>query len=163
MLAQGVSFSTIAATVGCYPDYINRWKQRFEAERLTGLRAKYVGQCRPSRRPRWRRASWPRRGRHRPMAARTGAPASLRRCWASATCWSRACGGAPGCKSHRLERYMLSVDPGFEQKAPDVIVLYLNPRVRRSCWRSRKSGHSSIRSPGSGIAALARTRRTPRL
>ena len=42
MLAQGDSFSTITATVGCYPDYINRWKQRFETERLTGLRAKYL-------------------------------------------------------------------------------------------------------------------------
>jgi len=44
MLAQGDSFSAITATVGCYPDYINRWKQRFETERLTGLRAKYCGQ-----------------------------------------------------------------------------------------------------------------------
>ena len=30
MLADGASFTTIAATVGCFPDYINRWKQRFE-------------------------------------------------------------------------------------------------------------------------------------
>ena len=44
MLAHGDSFSTITATVGCYPDYINRWKQRFETERLPGLRAKYCGQ-----------------------------------------------------------------------------------------------------------------------
>ncbi len=35
---------TITATVGCYPDYVSRWKQRFEAERLAGLRAKYRGQ-----------------------------------------------------------------------------------------------------------------------
>ena len=44
MLARGASFTTITATLGCYPDYINRWRQRFEAERLSGLRAKYRGQ-----------------------------------------------------------------------------------------------------------------------
>ena len=36
--------------------------------------------------------------------------------------WRRA-----GLKPHRLERYMLSTDPEFEQKAADVIGLYLNP------------------------------------
>jgi transposase len=44
MLARGDSFRTITTAVGCYPDYSSRWKQRFEAERLTGLRAKYCGQ-----------------------------------------------------------------------------------------------------------------------
>jgi len=32
--------------------------------------------------------------RSRLMAARTGRPASWARCWASVTCWSRACGAA---------------------------------------------------------------------
>jgi transposase len=36
--------------------------------------------------------------------------------------WRRA-----GLQPHRLERYMLSDDPAFEQKAADVIGLYLNP------------------------------------
>ena len=44
MLAAGESFTAITATVGCYPDYVSRWKQRFEAERVAGLRAKYRGQ-----------------------------------------------------------------------------------------------------------------------
>ena len=44
MLANGDSYTTITTTVGCYPDYINRWKQRFEAERVVGLRARYCGQ-----------------------------------------------------------------------------------------------------------------------
>ncbi|HVC20585.1 MAG TPA: helix-turn-helix domain-containing protein [Vicinamibacterales bacterium] len=44
LLAAGESYTTIAAAVGCYPDYVSRWKQRFEAERLAGLRAKYRGQ-----------------------------------------------------------------------------------------------------------------------
>jgi len=44
MLADGASFTAITATLGCYPDYINRWRQRFDAARLAGLRAKYCGQ-----------------------------------------------------------------------------------------------------------------------
>jgi transposase len=39
--------------------------------------------------------------------------------------WRRA-----GYQPHRFERYMLSDDPDFEQKAADVIGLYLNPPKR---------------------------------
>ena len=39
MLANGESYSTIEATVPCYRDYINRWRRRFLADRLDGLRA----------------------------------------------------------------------------------------------------------------------------
>ena len=44
MLADGESYSTIEATVPCYRDYINRWRRRFLADRLAGLRARYRGQ-----------------------------------------------------------------------------------------------------------------------
>ena len=44
LLANGKPFTAIAATLGCYPGYINRWRQRFETERLPGLQAKYRGQ-----------------------------------------------------------------------------------------------------------------------
>ena len=39
MLANGDSYSAIEATVPCYRDYINRWRRRFLADRLEGLRA----------------------------------------------------------------------------------------------------------------------------
>ena len=41
MLADGASYSTIAATIPCYPDYITRWRQRFLTQRLEGLRPRY--------------------------------------------------------------------------------------------------------------------------
>src|ERR671914_699327 len=44
MLANGESYSTIEATVPCYRDYINRWRRRFLADRLDGLRPRYRGQ-----------------------------------------------------------------------------------------------------------------------
>src|SRR6266705_2040440 len=44
MLADGYSYSAIEATVSCYRDYINRWRRRFLADRLDGLRPRYRGQ-----------------------------------------------------------------------------------------------------------------------
>jgi transposase len=44
MLADGESYSAIEATVPCYRDYINRWRRRFLADRVEGLRARYRGQ-----------------------------------------------------------------------------------------------------------------------
>lgn len=127
MLANGDSFTTITAKLGCYPDYINRWKQRFETERLPGLRAKYHGQ--------------PPRVRTPAMEARILAKTRLRppdgsTHWSTrklakvlgishvlvARVWRRA-----GLQPHRFERYMLSDDPDFEQKAADVLGLYLHP------------------------------------
>ncbi len=127
MLAAGESFATITTTVGCYPDYVNRWKQRFEAERLAGLRAKYRGQPATIRTPAME-ARILAKTRHRPPDGSTH--------WSTrklakvlgishvlvARVWRRA-----GLQPHRLERYMASDDPDFEQKTADVLGLYLNP------------------------------------
>jgi transposase len=43
MLADGESYSTIEAAIPCYRDYINRWRRRFLASRLDGLRPRYAG------------------------------------------------------------------------------------------------------------------------
>jgi len=127
MLADGASFTAIAAAVGCFPDYINRWKQRFESERLPGLRAKYRGQ-KPTLRTAALEARILAKTRHSPpdgsthwstrkLAKVIGVSHGL-----IAQVWRRA-----GLQPHRLERYMLSDDPDFEQKAADVLGLYLNP------------------------------------
>ncbi len=127
MLADGLSFSTITAATGCYPDYINRWRQRFEDERLTGLEAKYRGQPATVRTPAMEA---------RILAKTRQAPPDGSTHWSTrklgkvlgvshvlvARVWRRA-----GIQPHRLERYMLSDDPAFEEKAADIIGLYLNP------------------------------------
>ena len=141
MLAKGESFTAIAAALGCYPGYINRWRQRFETERLPGLQAKYRGQ------PPWVRTP---AMEARILAKTRQRPPDGSTQWSTRTLakvlgvshvlvarvWRRA-----GLQPHRLERYMLSDDPDFEQKAADVIGLYLNPRA----------------------AAVAGPRRTPRV
>jgi transposase len=127
MLANGESFATITAAVGCYPDYVSRWKQRFEADRLAGLRAQYRGQP-----PRLRTAAL----EARVLAKTRQTPPDGSTHWSTrklgqvlgishmlvARIWRRA-----GLQPHRFERYMLSDDPQFEEKAADVIGLYLNP------------------------------------
>lgn len=127
MLAQGESFATITAAVGCYPDYVSRWKQRFEAARLAGLQAKYCGQP-----PTVRTAAL----EARVLAKTRQPPPDGSTHWSTrklgqvlgishmlvARIWRRA-----GLQPHRFERYMLSDDPQFEEKAADVIGLYLNP------------------------------------
>ena len=127
MLADGESFTTITTAVGCYPDYVSRWKQRFETERLAGLRAQYRGQPPTVRTPALEarvlaktRQKPPDGSTHwttRKLAKALGISHML-----VARVWRRA-----GLQPHRFERYMLSDDPDFEQKAADIIGLYLNP------------------------------------
>jgi transposase len=127
MLANGASFSTITSTLGCFPTYVTRWKQRFETDRLDGLRAKYRGQPPTVRTPAMEA---------RILAKTRQPPTDGSTHWSTrklatvigvshgliAQVWRRA-----GLQPHRLERYMLSDDPDFEQKAADVLGLYLNP------------------------------------
>ncbi len=131
MLADGESFTTIGKAVGCYPAYITRWRERFETEGVAGLRAKYRGQPATVRTPALEA---------RVLAQTRQKPPDGSTHWSTrklgkvlgishmlvARVWRRA-----GYQRHRLERYMLSDDPQFEQKAADVIGLYLNPPAAR--------------------------------
>jgi transposase len=127
MLAGGASYSTIEATVPCYRDYINRWRRRFLAQRLDGLRAQYRGQAPTVLTPAME-------ARILEKTRQTPPDGSIR--WSTrklgrllqihhklvGKAWRRA-----GLRPHRFERYMLSDDPDFETKAADVIGLYVNP------------------------------------
>ena len=127
MLADGASYSAIEAAVPCYRDNVNRWRRRFLADRVAGLQPRYRGQpptiltpamearmlAKTRQRPPDGSTHWSTRklgrllGIHHNLVAKT---------------WRRA-----GLQPHRFERYMRSDDPDFEQKAADVIGLYLNP------------------------------------
>src|SRR5688572_14662334 len=127
MLANGDAYSMIETTVPCYRDYINRWRRRFLADRLDGLRPRYRGQpptiltpamearilAKTQQAPPDGSTHWSTRklgrvlGVHHNLVAKT---------------WQRA-----GLQPHRFERYMQSDDRDFESKAADVIGLYLNP------------------------------------
>ncbi len=127
MLAAKTSFAGITAALGCYPDYINRWKRRFETERLAGLRAKYRGQPPTVRTPAMEARILAKTRQRPPDGSTHWSTRKLAKVIGVshvliARVWRRA-----GLQPHRLERYMRSTDPHFEEKAADVLGLYLNP------------------------------------
>ena len=127
MLDEGLSWTLIGERLPCTPDYISRWKKRFESERMAGLYARHRGSESAqgsakleARVLAWMRKSPPDGSTHwstRKLGKAVGiSHMMVARIWAK-----------HGLKPHRLERYMASDDPDFETKAADVIGLYLNP------------------------------------
>jgi transposase len=126
-LADGCTYREVSERVGCSQPFISKWKQRFRAEGLAGLYARHEGRVATVLTPKMeaRILNWTRKkptdgsthwstrrlarklGVHHMMVART---------------WKKH-----GIQPHRLERYMASNDPAFEEKAADVLGLYLNP------------------------------------
>ena len=127
LLAQGRSYLAIRQVLGCNPNYISRWKGRFEAERLAGLYSHHSGRAVEKRTPalearilQWTRRPAPDGSTHwssRKLAQHLGISHMM-----VARVWQRA-----GLKPHRIERYMASDDPDFETKAADIIGLYVKP------------------------------------
>ena len=65
-----------------------------------------------------------------------------------------------GLKPQRLDRYIATNDPDFEQKAADIIGLYLHPPAHAAVFCvDEKTAIQALRPQGSGIATLAGTRR----
>lgn len=127
LLAAGEPFSTITATVGCYPDYVSRWKQRFEIDRVAGLRAKYRGQPATVRTPAMEARILSKTRQRPPDGSTHWSTRKLAKVLGIShvlvlRVWRRA-----GLQPHRVERDMASDDPDFERKAADVIGLYLKP------------------------------------
>ena len=135
LLDSGLSWSAVSGQTPCSPDYIRRWKQRFEQERLAGLHARHPGK-RPApgaAKLRARILAWTKQRRPadgsthwttRKLASALGTSHMMvARVWAE-----------HGLQPHRLEHYMLSDDPEFETKAADIIGLYLNPPARAAVF-----------------------------
>src|SRR6266436_2204274 len=127
MLDDGLSWKSISKQLPCSPGYINRWRRRFDEDRLGGLYARHRGRA-PAK-------------NEAKLEARILAWTQNRPDDGSTHLSSRKLGKAPGIshmivarvwvkhglRLHRLERYMASNDPKFEVKAADIIGLYLNP------------------------------------
>ena len=127
MLANRDSYSTIEATVPCFRDYINRWRRRFLADRLDGLRPRYKGQPPTVLTPAMEARVLEKTRQAPPDGSTHWSTRKLGRLLKIhhnlvAKTWQRA-----GLQPHRFERYMQSDDPDFETKAADVIGLYVNP------------------------------------
>jgi transposase/transcriptional regulator with XRE-family HTH domain len=126
-LAQGKSWSQIEVELHTSRPTIARWKRRFEEGGMAGLDARHKGseprkatplvQARVLRKTTQRPADGSTHWTCRKMAAALGlSKSTVQRIWRQ----SRL-------KPHRLDRYMASNDPQFEEKAADIIGLYMKP------------------------------------
>jgi transposase len=127
LLADGKTWAEVRSKLECNDEFIARWSSRFAAERLAGLYSRHRGQPARTLTPKLEA---------RILETTRRAPADGSTHWSSrklgkalgishmmvARVWAKH-----GLKPHRLERYMASNDPDFEDKAADVIGLYLNP------------------------------------
>jgi transposase len=126
-LAEGQSYSEIEASLGTSRPTIARWKARFEELGIPGLDPQHKGskprtatpatQARVLRKTTQKPEDGSTHWSCRKMAAALGlSKSTVHRIWTQARV-----------KPHRLERYMASNDPQFEEKAADIIALYMNP------------------------------------
>jgi transposase len=133
-LAAGQSYRTISKQEGCGQDFVARWKERFVKERLAGLYARHRGKIvsekiigQEARILNATKQAPPDGSTHwstRKLAGHLGVSHSrVTRVWARA-----------GIQPHRLRRYMASTDPEFEEKAADVIGLYLKPPLNAAVF-----------------------------
>jgi len=127
MLDEGCRYSDIKEKLDTTAPTISLWKRRYREEGLLGLATFHPGQPPQKLTPRLRakilaktQQAPPDGSTHwslRKMAAVMGVGKDLiRQVWREADL-----------KPHRLDRYMASDDPQFEQKAAQIIGLYLNP------------------------------------
>ena len=127
MLDEGASYSDIKEKLDTTAPTISLWKRRYREEGLVGLATFHPGQPPQKLTPQLRakilaktQQPPPDGSTHwslRKMASVMGVGKDLiRQVWREAEL-----------KPHRLDRYMASDDPQFEQKAAQIIGLYLNP------------------------------------
>jgi len=127
MLDEGASYSDIKEKLDTTAPTISLWKRRYREEGLVGLATFHPGQP-PQKLTPQLRAKLLAKTQQKPldgsthwslrkMAAVMGVGKDLvRQVWREAEL-----------KPHRLNRYMASDDPQFEEKAAQIIGLYLNP------------------------------------
>ena len=128
LLAAGQTWAAIREKLDCNDAFIARWSKRFQAERLAGLFSRHAGQGPSTLTPKlegrvldWTIKRKPADGSThwstRKLAGQLGISHMM-----VARVWRKH-----GLQPERLERYMASDDPHFEEKAADIIGLYLNP------------------------------------
>jgi transposase len=127
LLDEGLTYQQIQDKLDTTAPTISRWKQRYEEEGLAGLSSVHPGQPPQKLTPELRAKILARTQQEPPdgsthwslrkMAAAIGVGKDLvRQVWREAQL-----------RPHRLERYLASDDPQFEEKAAAIIGLYLHP------------------------------------
>jgi transposase len=126
-LADGLSYREIERKLGASAPTVSLWKSRFEQSGVDGLQGQHKG-SRPRTATPAIQARIIRRVQQKPTDGSTHwscrkLASELR---LSKSTVQRVLAQAK-LKPHRLDRYMASNDPQFEEKAADIIGLYMNP------------------------------------
>lgn len=128
LLDAGHTWAAIRGKLDCTDSFIDRWNKRFMAERLAGLFSRHAGQLPRTLTPRlearileWSVKRKPLDGSTHWSTRKLAAQLKVSHMMV-ARVWRKH-----SLQPHRVERYMASNDPDFEQKAADIIGLYLNP------------------------------------
>jgi transposase len=128
LLEAGYTWAAIRDKLDCNDAFIDRWSKRFREERLAGLFSRHAGQEASTLTPalearilEWTLKRTPPDGATQWSTRRLGTQLQVSHMMV-ARVWAKH-----GLKPQRLDRYMASNDPDFEQKAADIIGLYLNP------------------------------------
>jgi transposase len=129
LLSDGERYGSIRIKLDCDTNFIARWKSRYRAEGLAGLYSRHGGRVatKGSERQEARILKWTTQRKpadgsthwsSRKLALELGDVSHMKvaRVWAKHTV-----------QPHRLQRYMASNDTDFEDKAADIIGLYLHP------------------------------------
>jgi transposase len=127
LLSDGFTWDEVCERLECSRGFVASWSQRFDEQRIAGLYSRHVGQVATVLTAQLearildatRRA--PTDGSTQWSTRKLGAHLQISHMMV-ARVWQKH-----GLKPHRIERYMASNDPDFEQKAADIIGLYLNP------------------------------------
>src|SRR6266702_546468 len=128
LLEDGQTWVAIRDKLDCNDAFIDRWMKRFREERLAGLFSRHAGQEASTLTPALEarllectRKRTPPDGATQWSTRRLGTQLKVSHMMV-ARVWAKH-----GLNPQRLDRYMASNDPDFEQKAADIIGLYLNP------------------------------------
>ena len=127
LLAEGHTWDEVSERVGGSRGFVASWSKRFAAERIAGLYSRHLGQAATVLTPQLEA---------RILEATRRAPSDGTTHWSTrrlgthlgvshmmvARVWRKH-----GLEPQRIERYMASNDPNFEQKAADIIGLYRRP------------------------------------
>jgi hypothetical protein len=177
-LAEGKSYTEIEGELKTSRPTIARWKARFEKNGMAGLDPQHKGskprtvtpavQARVLRRTTQAPDDGSTHWSCRKLAGTMGlGKSTVQRIWTQARIGP-----------HKLERYMASDDPQFEEKAADIIALYMDPpqhaavfcldekrRFRLStgltrCFLSRRVARKNMGSSTIGTEPFPSTRRS---
>src|SRR5258705_4380887 len=128
LLEAGHTWAAVRDKLDCNDAFIDRWSKRFREERLAGLFSRHAGQeattltaALEARILEWTLRRTPPDGATQWSTRRLGTQLKISHMMVSRV-WAKH-----GLNPQRLDRYMATNDPDFEQKAADIIGLYLNP------------------------------------